>query len=125
MASGDIKDDQISASFFDGIYRPEQARLYGNSAWCVSAKNGLEAFLQVDLGEIKRVTRLGIQGFGNGYISNFTIRYKRRKTDKYWIHFVERLPYNTSNIMVRCKLLLIYTIELHVLFITVGFGQSV
>ena len=111
MASGAIKDDQISASYFDGIYRPEQARLKGNSAWCVSAENGSGAFLEVDLGEIKRITWLGIQGFGDGYVSNFTIHYKRRKTDKHWRNYVERQPFNTSKIMVCWQLLVIYTVN--------------
>lgn len=108
MASGDIKDDQISASFSDGTYRPEHARFHGNSSWCVNAETGPGAFLEVDLGAIKRVTWIGIQGFGDGYISNFTIQYKRTKTDKRWRNFIERLPYNTSNIVVGCKLLFIY-----------------
>ena len=99
MASGAIKDEQISASFFDGIYKPEHARFNGNSAWCVSAENGSGAFLEVDLGGIKRVTWLGIQGFGDGYVSNFTIQYKRSGTEKHWRNYVERLPFNTSKIM--------------------------
>lgn len=109
MASGAIRDDQISASLFDETYRPEQARFHGRSAWCVSAKNGPGAFLEVDLGDIKRVTWLGIQGFGDGYISNFTVQYKRVKTEKYWRNLVERLPFNTSHITVRASsLALIY-----------------
>lgn len=110
MASGDIKDEQISASMFDGTYKPEQARFRGNSAWCVAARNGSGAFLEVDLGEIKKVTWLGIQGFGDGYVSNFTIQYKRRKVDKYWRSFVERLPFNTSNIVVGLRFSTNFTI---------------
>jgi hypothetical protein len=100
MASGTIKDDQISASFFDGVYRPQNARFNGSSAWCVSAENGSGAFLEIDLGDIKRVTWLGFQGFGDGYVSNFMIQYKRSKTEKNWRNLVERLPFNTSKIMV-------------------------
>ena len=100
MASGVIKDEQITASFSDGVYKPQHARFHGNSSWCVKSENGSGAFLDVDLGEIKRVTWVGIQGFGDGYISNFTIQYKRRKTEEQWRNFVERLPYNTSKIVV-------------------------
>ena len=100
MASDAIKDDQISASSFDGIYRPELARFHGDSAWCVSNKTGTGAFLEVDLGETKRVTWIGFQGYGDGYVTNFTLQYKRSETEKRWRNFVERLPYNTSHFKV-------------------------
>ena len=107
MASGDIKDDQISSSFSDGINRPEHARFHGNSSWCIDAEAGPRTFLEVDLGEIKRVTWIGIQGSGDGYVTNFTIQYKRTKIYNSWRNFVERLPYNTSNIVVCFALLFI------------------
>lgn len=99
MRSGLIKDHQISASSFYDIHRPELARFGNKSAWCVSAENGPGAYLEVDLNEVKRLTWLGLKGFGNGYVTNYTIQYKRRKENKNWRSMVERLPQNITKIL--------------------------
>ena len=100
MTAGSITDQQISASSYYGTHRPNLSRFNGESAWCVSAEKGRGAYLEVDLGLVKRLTWLGTQGHGKGYVNNYTIQYKRRKENKYWRPLVERLPQNISKIIV-------------------------
>lgn len=90
MENGDIPDSSITASsFYQAIYKPEQGRLnftgkeifapYGNGnefcrAWEPSESNQGE-WIQVDLGEIMKVTAVATQGNGKTTISEWTTSY--------------------------------------------------
>lgn len=102
MSSGAIADKQIKASAFDGEYAASKARLNATSAWCVTSLNATRSFLEVDLGRVMRVTGIDIWRFTEGYVTNFTIEYKRTR-DQRWISMIERLPFNTSFFPVRWR----------------------
>ena len=86
MASGKIKDNQISASS-DGLkqYGPEQSRYFLGLGWCVrsitSSTPQFKEYLQIDLMKPYTITQLWLQGarsptFPFSYGSEFRLQYK-------------------------------------------------
>ncbi|KAJ7386460.1 metalloendopeptidase [Desmophyllum pertusum] len=76
MQNGDIKDDQITASSSRPGDLPHYGRLGNKKYWC-AAKKSKEEYLQVDLGQIKTVSKILIQGRGTWYnwVTGFFLQY--------------------------------------------------
>ncbi|PFX13518.1 Disintegrin and metalloproteinase domain-containing protein 9 [Stylophora pistillata] len=66
MQSGDIKDNQITASSSRPADLPHYGRLHNKKYWCAKEKNKNE-YIQVDLGQERTVNSILIQGRGNWY----------------------------------------------------------
>ena len=88
MESGAISDAQISASshytrYGLADYSAKKARLNSRHSWrnggCwAAATNDLHQWLQVDLGDYTKVTRVATEGseyFLSGWVTKFKIRY--------------------------------------------------
>jgi len=76
MESGEIKDDQITASSSRPADLPQYGRLHNGKYWCAAKKSENEYF-QVDLGQVKTVNKILIQGRGNWYdwVTGFFLYY--------------------------------------------------
>ncbi|RMX57319.1 hypothetical protein pdam_00021306 [Pocillopora damicornis] len=76
MQNGEIKDRQITASSVRGQELAYYARLRGKKYWCAKAKSKTE-YLQVDLGKVKTVSKILMQGRGNWYdwVTGFFLHY--------------------------------------------------
>ncbi|XP_066014963.1 zinc metalloproteinase-disintegrin-like atrase-A [Pocillopora verrucosa] len=76
MQNGEIKDRQITASSVRGQELAYYARLRGKKYWCAKAKSKTE-YLQVDLGKVKTVSKILMQGRGNWYdwVTGFFLYY--------------------------------------------------
>jgi len=76
MQNGDIKDNQITASSSRPADLPHYGRLNNNKFWCAGKKNKNE-YLQVDLGQVKTVNKILVQGRGNWYdwVTGFHLYY--------------------------------------------------
>lgn len=61
VENGTIPDTQLGASSSIGFFTPNQARLNGNSCWKPSG-NPASSWIQVNLGQPKRVTGIVLQG---------------------------------------------------------------
>ncbi|XP_047200502.1 macrophage mannose receptor 1 [Hippoglossus stenolepis] len=61
VEDGNITDSQLSASSSIGAFTPNKARLNGNSCWMPSG-NPTSSWIQVDLGQTRKVTGIVIQG---------------------------------------------------------------
>ncbi|XP_032228825.2 uncharacterized protein LOC116612317 [Nematostella vectensis] len=71
-----IPDTRLTASsVLSGSYPEASARLYAPSAWC--AKDTLNPFLEVDLGEPKTIFGFAWQGEpgGKGFVTSFDVQY--------------------------------------------------
>ena len=62
MESGDIKDDQITASSFYGGRKPWRGRLYNGNFWAIAYSNPTDPWIQVDLLRSTVVTGIITQG---------------------------------------------------------------
>jgi len=56
MQSGEIKDDQITASSSRSADLPQYGRLHNKKYWCAAKKSKNEYF-QVDLGQVCKIRR--------------------------------------------------------------------
>lgn len=60
-----IPDNAITASYYYSSYYPKNARLNQNiGGWCTRTTGG--HYLQIDLGEVKTVTKVATQGYSGG-----------------------------------------------------------
>lgn len=66
MENGDIRDIQITASSSRPGDLPEYGRLNNDKYWCAAKKSKKEYF-QVDLGQVKTINMIMIQGRSNWY----------------------------------------------------------
>ena len=57
MQSGEIKDDQITASSSRPADLPQYGRLHNKKYWCAAKKSKNEYF-QVDLGQVSKIYRV-------------------------------------------------------------------
>ena len=53
---------------------PYRARLYGRGAWCAD-KDNRKQYIQVDLGQIKVVSGISLQGYSNKWVKSFKLKY--------------------------------------------------
>jgi hypothetical protein len=60
-----IPDNAITASYRYSSYNERYARLNDGKAWCTRKIGG--QYLQIDLGEVKTITRVATQGWSGGY----------------------------------------------------------
>ncbi|XP_066300020.1 uncharacterized protein [Branchiostoma lanceolatum] len=79
MESGAIPDGSITASSYYSSYHPYRARLNrasGAGAW-IAIYNAVGQWLQVDLGELKRVTGTIVQGRSDAYqwVTSYKLQY--------------------------------------------------
>ncbi|XP_066014989.1 uncharacterized protein [Pocillopora verrucosa] len=76
MQSGDIKDSQITASSYRPADLPHYGRLHNGKYWCAKDKKR-DGYLQVDLGQLRTVNKILIQGRGNWYdwVTGFFLYY--------------------------------------------------
>ncbi|TNN53351.1 Macrophage mannose receptor 1 [Liparis tanakae] len=63
VEDGNLTDARLSASSSAGVFTPNKARLNGNSCWMPSGTQPVaSSWIQVDLGESRKVTGIVIQG---------------------------------------------------------------
>ncbi|KAM7392700.1 hypothetical protein PAMA_007697 [Pampus argenteus] len=76
VEDGNITDSQLIASSSVGLFTPDKARLNGNSCWMPSG-NPTSSWLQVNLGQARKVTGLVIQGCPNNdhWLTKFKIQH--------------------------------------------------
>ncbi|KAG7499177.1 macrophage mannose receptor 1-like [Solea senegalensis] len=76
VEDGLVTDSQLSASSSLGVFTPDQARLKGNSCWMPSG-NPTSSWIQVNLGPIRKVTGIAIQGCPQNdyWITKFKIQH--------------------------------------------------
>ncbi|RMX54469.1 hypothetical protein pdam_00013189 [Pocillopora damicornis] len=76
MQSGDIKDSQITASSYRPADLPHYGRLHNGKYWCAKEKKRDE-YIQIDLGQLRTVNKILIQGRGNWYdwVTGFFLYY--------------------------------------------------
>ena len=67
MQSGEIKDDQITASSSRPADLPQYGRLNNKKYWCAAKKSKNEYF-QVDLGQVCETSRVLITSLGEQII---------------------------------------------------------
>ncbi|KAJ3605426.1 hypothetical protein NHX12_027473 [Muraenolepis orangiensis] len=75
VENGSIPDSQLTASSSLGSSTPDKARLNGNSCWMPSA--GGARWIQADLGQVKKVTGIVIQGCPSNdhWVTKFKIQH--------------------------------------------------
>ena len=70
-----IPNNAISASYYYSSYYPRYARLNYGSGWCTHNNGGYR--LQIDVGEVKTITKVATQGlYGNN-----------QRTTSYWLEY--------------------------------------
>ncbi|XP_027057790.1 uncharacterized protein LOC113684595, partial [Pocillopora damicornis] len=76
MQNGEIKDRQITATSYRAQDFAHYARLKGKKYWCAKANNKAE-YIQVDLGKVKTISKILMQGRGNWYdwVTGFFLHY--------------------------------------------------
>ncbi|KAJ7351655.1 hypothetical protein OS493_036205 [Desmophyllum pertusum] len=96
MQNGNIKDNQITASSSRPADLPHYARLRNSKYWC-AAKTSKEEYLQVDLGQVKTVNKIMIQGRGNwnNWVTGFFLYYS--DDGQRWTGYTESGEKNHSN----------------------------
>ena len=87
MQSGDIKDNQITASSSRPADLPHYGRLHNKKYWCAKEKNKNE-YIQVDLGQVSLISNLfdhepSVQSASVKTFSHVTIS----KNKKPWPYF--------------------------------------
>ncbi|CAB4021654.1 Hypothetical predicted protein [Paramuricea clavata] len=79
MQSGEILDSAVTASsFYDGFFKPANARLNifrGKCAWTPTNNGQQNAWIQVDLGDIKLITGVSTQGRCNAALPQWVKSY--------------------------------------------------
>ncbi|XP_073243651.1 lactadherin-like [Porites lutea] len=91
LESGQVPDAAFSASSMAGSKNgPERARLNGQSpgGWVAKANNGSQ-WLQIDLGELVRVTKVATQGRRDAdhWVTQFSLSYSLDET--HWAEYKE------------------------------------
>jgi hypothetical protein len=66
-----IPDTAITASYTHAKHYPKNGRLNFGGGWCTYTTGG--KYLQIDLGEVKTITRIATQGYSG--VSYWTIQY--------------------------------------------------
>ncbi|XP_005917437.1 macrophage mannose receptor 1 [Haplochromis burtoni] len=76
LERGNISDAMLSASSSIGSFTPNKARLNGNSCWMPSG-NAASSWIQVNLGETRKVTGIVIQGCpqNDHWVTKFKIQH--------------------------------------------------
>ena len=57
MENGKLPDSALSASKSDGSHPPKEARLNTGKAWCAPKNSGKKQYVQVDLGQVRKINR--------------------------------------------------------------------
>ncbi|XP_065054894.1 uncharacterized protein LOC135683537 isoform X1 [Rhopilema esculentum] len=74
--NGKLPDSAFTASASHRYWPPEKARRSGSKGWCLPSKtSGKNEYLQIDLGKIKTVGKLKMQGASSDYVSAFRLFY--------------------------------------------------
>ncbi|KAL9951076.1 hypothetical protein ACROYT_G043672 [Oculina patagonica] len=96
MQNGDIKDNQITATSSRSADLPHYGRLHNNKYWC-AAKKSKNEYIQVDLGQVKTLNKILIQGRGNRYdwVTGFFLYYS--DDGQRWTGYTESGDKNHSN----------------------------
>ena len=75
MSDGRIPDSSISASTEHAQYPAHRGRLDGYGAWCADAADTSQ-WLQVDLGEVKEVMAVSMQGrLNDSWVTSFFFQF--------------------------------------------------
>lgn len=76
VEDGNITDSQLTASSSDGHFTPNKARLNGDSCW-VPSGSATSSWIQVNLGETRKVTGIIIQGCPQNdyWLTKFKLRH--------------------------------------------------
>jgi len=74
MENRTITDMQIKATSVDKNNFAQNARLNSRSGWCAAVMNKNQ-YIEVDFGEMKRLTRIVTQGYSGNYILSFRFSY--------------------------------------------------
>lgn len=91
MENGSIADFQIISSTVWGGYSAEDGRLNGDRAW-VAKKNDRNQWIQVDLGELKIVTKIATQGRKDEdqWVTTYNVSYGQ-KFNQYQVYSVDKV----------------------------------
>ena len=91
MENGSIADFQITSSTA-WTFPAEKGRLNGRQAWKAGKKDGYQ-WIQVDLGEVKFVTKIATQGLYRQWTTTYNISYSfnGQTFDQYQVHNVNKV----------------------------------
>ncbi|XP_048584529.1 uncharacterized protein LOC5514577 [Nematostella vectensis] len=95
LRNGDIPDSQITASSYRSNDFPYYARLQKSTFWCTDEEDKNQ-YLQVDLGEMRTVSRIATQGRGNWYnwVSAYYLFYSQ--DGQHWTPYSEQGIHSNS-----------------------------
>ncbi|XP_071959840.1 lactadherin-like [Antedon mediterranea] len=81
IESGAISDNQMTADSSLNYFQPYKGRLHGRSCWASATGNPKNHWIQVDLGNITKVTKVATQGNTNKkYVEEYRVKYSTNGT---------------------------------------------